>query len=131
VSSYGVQVAMVSALTAVAADDLTALVGSRVFSDVPNDAPYPYVVVGYGDEEEAGTADSAEVEHRVEVHIWSRYQGETEILKLVGAIRARLHATRPAVNGAPSVYCVFERTNRFKAEDGVTRRAVVIFRIFV
>jgi Protein of unknown function (DUF3168) len=130
-SSYGVQVAIVAALTAAGSDDLASLVGARVYNDVPKDAAYPFVVAGYGDEEEAGTSDSAEVEHRVEVHIWSRYQGETEILKLIDAIRARLHGTRPSVAGVPAVYCLFERTNRFTAEDGVTRRAAVIFRIFV
>lgn len=130
-SSYGLQVALVSALTAVAADDLSALVAGRVYNDVPKDAAYPFVVVGYGDEEEAGTADSDEVEHRVEVHIWSRYQGETEILKLIDAIRRRLHGARPVVDGAPAVFCLFDRSNKFLAEDGVTRRAAMTFRIMV
>ena len=128
-SSLGVQVALIAALTAVAADDLTALVGARVFNDVPKDAAYPFLVVGYGDEEEAGTSDSAEIEHRAEVQIWSSYQGETEILKLIDATRARLHGARPLVNGSPAVFCLFERTNRFVAEDGVTRRAVMTFRV--
>jgi hypothetical protein len=127
--SVGVQTALWTALTASLADDLTTLVGARVYDDVPEFEDFPYVVVGYGDEEEAGTADSAEVEFRTEVHIWSQYHGQKEILRLVDAIRARLHGTRPIVNGSPCVFCLFERTNRFTAEDGVTRRAVMTFRL--
>lgn len=125
-ASWPLQTAMFQALRA-------AVQPVPVYDDVPQNAAFPYVVVGDDSSVDwpvALDADGEEVE--ATVHIWSRYAGRREVKELMAQVRAALH-DRP-LSLAPglslvSLRCISERS--FVEPDGKTRHGVIRFRSLV
>ena len=132
--SFAIQAAVYSALTGSA--DLTALIAGRVYDSVPINAAgqvtatFPYVTIGddqiVGDQD--GVHDTSDA--HIQVEAWSRAGGYPEVKKIAGAIRAALSQPLDLTgNGHRVVTGTFLSTMLRREPDGLTRRAIVMFRL--
>src|SRR5262245_43273724 len=75
-----------------AAAQLTALLGpGRIFDDVPQGTPLPYVTLGRIASQDWSTGSEHGTEHIFTVHVWSEARGKKQAHEVLGAIRAALH----------------------------------------
>lgn len=116
----------------VGAQGLTAIVGARIFDDVPHEAEttstaFPRVSIGEQSAEFNGTSDSDLFDVEVVIHVWSRAPGRKECLEIIGQIYAALHRqTLPATAGY-IVNLEFAGHDTAKEADGETYHASVRF----
>jgi hypothetical protein len=110
-----------SIFAALSADaQLTALLGpGRIFDDVPQGTPLPYVTLGHiaAQDWSAGSEDGTE--HVLTVHVWSGAAGKKQAHELLGAIHAALHDQPLAVAGHRLVNLRHERSEIRRTSDGV------------
>jgi uncharacterized protein DUF3168 len=79
---------------------LTALLeAGRVFDDVPEGTPPPYVTLGRITTQDWSTGTEDGTEHLFTVHVWSGARGKKQAHEALGAIRAALHDQPLAVAG--------------------------------
>lgn len=123
------QAALVAALKGSAA--VTALVGGRVFDHVPEDAAYPYLVIGEALEEPDNTHDSFGRRLDEAVHVWDRVDGFARPMDIVAAIVALLDHQRTAltVAGHRVVSIRFLDARTLRDADPRIRHVPVRFRI--
>ena len=114
------------------APGVTAIVGSRIFDDVPHEAEttstaFPRISIGEQSAEFNGTSDSDIFDVEVVIHAWSRAPGRKECLEMVGQIYAALH--RQSLQGAAGyiVNMEFAGHDTAKEADGETYHATVRF----
>ena len=96
----------------------------------PNDRQYPYLVVGDGDQDEWDTDTEYGMDHRVEVHVFSRQTGRQEARLLQKKLYDALHNVDLNLGvGARLVLLLYEAsTSPLLDPDGVTYHAVTRFR---
>jgi hypothetical protein len=88
--AWSLQQSIFAGLSADAA--LMALLGpGRVYDDVPQGTPLPYVTLGQTTLREASTATEDGAEHSFTIHVWSDARGKKGAHALLDAIRAVLH----------------------------------------
>ena len=134
-ASLELQGAIVARLKATAV--LTAIVGQRIYDDVPVDAhgnvtaTFPYVAFG----PEQVLPDEYECipgsEIFVRIDAWSRAAGFPEVKKIAGAIRKALHNYDLPLLENALVSFEFYRRQIERAPDGKTSQAIVTFRAVV
>ena len=72
--------------------NLTTLLGGvRVYGDVPQAAPYPFITLGQSVIRDWSTGAEDGAEHSLTLHVWSRSGGKKQVLEIIEAIRAVLH----------------------------------------
>jgi hypothetical protein len=102
-----------------------------VYDDVPQDTPYPYIVVGEETTINAGTMTVDGLEHTLTLHVWSRYRGLKETKQIMERIYTLLHNSNLTVTGASLVNLRQEFSSTFVDADGLTRHGVIRFRAMV
>lgn len=100
---------------------LAALVGSRIFDDVPHESEatsttFPRVTIGEQSADYAGTSDSDLFEVEITLHAWSRAAGRTECLNVIGAIYTALH--RQSLPASAGYIVSLEYAGHDTAKDG-------------
>jgi hypothetical protein len=105
-----------SVFAALSAD--SALTG-RIFDDVPQGTPLPYVTLGQLTTQDWSTGGEDGAEHVFLVHVWSEAAGKKQAHELLGAIRAALHDQPLAVAGHRLVNLRHERSEIRRTSDGV------------
>lgn len=103
----------------------------EIFDDIPEGQAYPYIVVGEATAEEADTKTYNGFEVALIIHYWSRFAGREEVKQMMGAGYDLLHNTYPAVAGYNTVHCLFEFSETFLEDDGVTRHGVQRFNLTI
>ena len=125
--TWPLQQSVFAALGADAA--LTALIGpGRVFDDVPQATPLPYVVLGRIAAQDWSTGGEDATEHVFTVEVWSDARGKKETHEILGAIRAALHDQPLAVAGHRLVNLRHERSEIRRDTDGETVHGTGRFR---
>lgn len=126
--SWDLQQAIYDRLTGYA--DLMAI-ATAVYDHVPQDAVFPYVVIGEDIANPHSVDDSLDTDHVLTVHAWSRYRGEKETKQIQQATYAALH--REPLTVASSVYvdCEIESQETFLDDDGLTQHGVQRFRVLL
>jgi hypothetical protein len=129
--SYALQAAITGRLK----DDggVTALVGPRVYDEVPAAATYPYLSLGGGqvlggDDE---CADGSEI--TFQIHGWSQSAatpGYSVVKKIAGAVRSAMKAPL-TVDGFDVLLSEFTQTQYLDDPDGRTRHAVIEYRFII
>ena len=130
-SSLVVLKAVVAKLLATAG--LTAITGTRVYSDVPQPTAFPYAVVEI--ESQPWVNDSSsDMMHKVTVHGYSRKTSPSEIMNIAAQSYAALDRQEASlsVDSGTVLECVYDgvKTN-FKESDGITWHSVIEFRIIM
>ena len=90
-----------SVFAALGADtQLTALLGpGRIFDDVPQGTPLPYVTLGNVTAQDWSAGSEDGTEHIFTVHVWSGARGKKQAHEVLGAVRSALHDQPLAVAG--------------------------------
>lgn len=107
-------------LAAMLAPDVGAPTEPAIFDDIPDGNSYPLIVIGNGIETPWHTfgGPDAGIGWKVvqRVHIYSRYQGETEALRILERVIVLLNFRTITVTGFSSAACKYERA-RVLTED--------------
>jgi hypothetical protein len=126
-ASSSLQQSIFSTLSANAA--LTALVGSdRIYDDVPQGSPLPYLTIGQTTVRDWSTATEDGNEHILTLHVWSGAKGKKETSEIMGAIRNALHDQPLALTGHRLVNLRHEFSEARRAADGETIHGIARFR---
>lgn len=126
-SSWALQREAYAALandTAVAA----LLGGARIYDDVPQDTVFPFITLGTASVSDWSTGTEPGLEHRLDVHVWSRYAGKRQAYDVIEAVRAVLHDAALSLNGATLVNLRCQSFEVRRDDDGETYHGVARFR---
>jgi hypothetical protein len=127
-NSLGAIITRLKAVTAV-----TDIVSTRIYTQVPQQADFPYIVITM-DSDDWSTKDFSDMEHKVRVHGFSRYDGMKECLDIRSAVidaLDRQEANVP-VTGATTVLLQKDSlSTSFQEPDGKTWQSVVQFNMIV
>lgn len=100
-----------------------------VYDHVPQDAAFPYIVIGDSTAIQWDTDDSLGTESTITIHVWSRFRGREEVKEIQGQIYDALHRHELDIDGCHTVTCEWEHADSFVDPDGITRHGVSRFRI--
>jgi len=104
---------------------------TAVYDAVPQNAVFPYVVIGDDTTIPFNTHTTVGGEHTITIHAWSRYKGKSEIKRIQEQIYAALNRYALSVSGATMVNCEQEYAESFLDEDGLTRHGVQRMRVLL
>jgi hypothetical protein len=126
--SLELQGAIVARLKASA--DLAALIGMRIYDDVPKEKIFPYATVGEGDEtsDDVDCIDGFEIS--LDIDIWSRDVGFPEAKRISDEIRKALKSPDLSLQINALVYFRHRQTRFLRDPDGLTSHAVMTFEAF-
>lgn len=108
--------------------NLAAVVADRVYDDVPQETPFPYVEIGepvstaWDDDCNTGSVSL------VTIHVWSQYHGSREAQLALAAIYTALHNQPLGLVGGDNVVCQVQQQQVLRDPDGVTRHGVLTLR---
>lgn len=110
---------------------LTALIGERVYDDVPPKPTFPYV----NWDDDGTNDDSADCVTGSEIffslHIWSRSVGKPEAKRIAGVIRRLLDENELSVTDYHLVTLNHRITRWVRDPDGLTKHGIVTFRALI
>lgn len=104
-----------------------AALSASVHDHTPQDADFPYVVIGEGLVTPFNVDDVLDGDHVVTLHQWSRYRGQKEVKQMQQASYSALHRNPLTVAGATYVDCHLQSEENFLDDDGLTRHGVQRF----
>jgi hypothetical protein len=116
-----------------AAPAVAALVGARVYSNVPQGEPFPYVVVSVQSEPFAANDFSGQT-HQLRVQAFSREAGSKQSLQIRKAVLARLDRNEAALalEEGTLVKCEYSGlSDAFIEDDGRTWQSVCELEVVV
>lgn len=127
--SLDLQEAIVAALKAAA--PVAALVGQRIFDQVPANTPFPYITYGADDviQDDADCITAYEVS--VQIDVWSRVKGQPEMKRIAEAVRETLHDADLTLDNHALVLIEHERTRYLDDPDGQTKHGALTFKALV
>jgi hypothetical protein len=126
-ASWSLQQAVYAAITT--DPGILALVGAaRLFDDVPQGTPYPYITLGQSTSRDWSTGSDGGEEHILTLHVWSRAGGRRETHEIMGALRSALHDRTLAVAGHRLVNLRHELSEARREPDGDTYHGIVRLR---
>jgi len=115
---------------------LLALV-TGIFNDVPEGQLYPYIQIGTATEKPWDTFGGASTgigwDDTVTVHVWSRYQGDSEALAILNRVVTLLNHVSLTVTGYGTVIIFSDQTRVLieQVDKIETRHIAAIFRVMV
>ena len=105
---------------------------AAVYDHVPQNAVFPYVVIGEDAAAADDTDDTASADHVITIHTWAAYRGLKQVKQLQQYIYAALHRTTLTVNGVTgATECSVESSDNFLDSDGLTRHGVQRVRVLI
>lgn len=130
------RIAIIAALKAYA--PLTALLAAdpldatpAVFDHVPQNAVFPYAVVGDPSGVEHDTDDSLGWDAELTIHQFSRFRGQEEVERIQRETDDALNRTEPALVDARIVTLHRVTANSVLDADGLTRHGIHRFRAII
>ena len=116
-------------------DKLNAGLSYSVFDDVPYlpvgapETDFPYVVIGDDTAIAFDTDDQVGMESTVTIHVWSRSGGRKQCKDILSEIYVLLNRASLTTTGYNYIDCLFEFSETFTEDDGITRHGVARYRI--
>ena len=126
INQFALQTAVFSKLST--DSNLTSVLKAKIFDDVPEETPYPYVQLGEDTAIDYGTKDQTGSEVSVNVDVWSRYRGSLEAKNIMDRVHTLLHDSSLSVTGSNFINMRFEFSDIIRDPDGITRHGVMRFR---
>lgn len=120
-SLFSIQSAIYSALNG----NITA----SVFDHVPEDSPFPYVVIGEDLASEHDTDTEQGYETVLTFHIWSRYRGKLEVKRIDKEIYNILHRADLTIVGQYTINLMWESSEIILDSDGLTYHGITEYRL--
>lgn len=109
-------------------ETLAALIGARLYDNVPGDTGFPYVTLGEALVSDNSTGDSRGAEHRLAFNAYSRGGGRAEAKSILGALNAALDEAALTLAGFTLVNLRFLDAETRREPDGQTWRGTIRFR---
>lgn len=106
---------------------LSALIGSRVYDNVPANAVFPYVSIGPEQilQDDADCIESFEISFQIDA--WSQAVGFPEVKRVAEEVRVSLHEYElPLIDNA-LITLTHRQTRIFRDPDGLTNHAALEF----
>ena len=115
--------------TLVADTAITALLGAdRIYDDVPQGSPLPYLTLGQSTVRDWSTGTDDGNEHLITLHVWSDAKGKKQASDIADAVRTALHDQPLTLVGHRLVNLRHEFSEARRDPDGATVHATVRFR---
>lgn len=92
---------------------------------------FPYVVIGDDTLIPFDNDTNVGVDATLTIHVWSKYRGRKEAKDIQGEIYTLLNRASLTITGFKVVDILFEFSETFVEQDGITRHGVQRFRITV
>lgn len=127
-AAWDLQVAVRAKL--LADTDLMAAV-TGVYDDVPGDAVHPYITVGDATEVPDDAHDRQGLTSTLTLHIWSKYRGFSEALKILGHLDRVLDRKPLTVAGWTDISIAREWHQTMRDPDPLIRHVPVRFRVWL
>ncbi len=108
--------------------DIAALVGTRLFDNVPGDAGFPYLTLGEAQVSDWSAGEEGGSEHFLSLHVFSRAGGRAEAKSIMGAVHSVLHDAGLTLEGFSLVNLRFLSAETRRESDGATWRGTIRFR---
>ncbi|MGF1462070.1 MAG: DUF3168 domain-containing protein [Maricaulaceae bacterium] len=128
----GLETAFQRALFAMLSDapELSDVLGrpARLYDLAPEEPVFPYVTFGQAETTPIGGDAAPVFEHRMSVHVWSRYGGRSEAKTLIAALRTVIDAGAAPIEGAHLVDLRTVFTDVFRHSDVRTIHGVLKLR---
>jgi len=108
---------------------LTSLLsGAKIYDDVPQGTPFPYVTIGESTVRDWSTGSEAGSEHILTLHVWSRAKGRKQVHEIIDVMTAKLHDMNLPVSGHTLVNFRHELSEARRESDGETYHGIVRYR---
>ena len=123
--------ALQQSVYATLADDtavLALLGGQRIYDDVPQGTPFPYLTFGQSTLRDWSAGSEPGDEHVLTLHVWSRAAGRKQTHAIMGALRSALHDAPLALDGHRLVNIRHEFSEARRDPDGDTYHGIVRYR---
>jgi hypothetical protein len=107
---------------------LTAMIGQRVYDEVPPSAEFPYVSLGPTDEiqNDAECIDASDI--GIQIDVWSRATtGKPEMLRIAQEVKSALHLYETSLPSAALALLEHQITRGLVDPDGITKHAAMQF----
>lgn len=124
--SLDLQKAIVAALKG--ASPVTALVGQRIFDQVPPGTAFPYISYGSDDVLQDDVSCVTAYNASVQIDVWSRANGQPEMKRIAGAVRTALHDADLSLDNHGLVLIEHEQTRYLDDPDGLTHHGALTFK---
>ncbi|MFM9943207.1 MAG: DUF3168 domain-containing protein [Hyphomicrobiaceae bacterium] len=109
--------------------DLLALLGTpRIYDDVSQSAPHPYLTLGQSITRDWSSVGDTGEEHLLTLHVWSRASGRKETHQIMSALRDALHDRPLTLTSHRLVNLRHEFSDARREPDGETYHGVVHLR---
>jgi hypothetical protein len=127
--SLELQAAIVAKLKADAG--VLAVVGTRIYDEVPNNPTFPYISLGDNQvlPDKADCIDGTEIFWQIDG--WARDPTFPMVKQISKAVVAALDDQNITVSGYAVIVCELNTTNYLRDPDGITRHAAISFRFLI
>ena len=126
-ASWSLQQSIFATLAADSA--ITTLLGAdRIYDDVPQGSPLPYLTLGQSTVRDWSTGTDDGNEHLLTLHVWSDARGKKQASEIAAAVRTALHDQPLTLVGHRLVNLRHEFSEARRDPDGSTIHATVRFR---
>lgn len=98
---------------------------ARLYDAAPEDPLFPYLTYGDVKIENQGGDDVDVVLQKLSLHVWSRYQGRSEVLEILATIISALESAPLSLDSGTSLIATLPYTDVLRAPDGRTMHGVV------
>jgi len=102
--------------------------GAKVYDDIPEDTPFPYVIIGQSLMRDWGTVSEQGREHLLRLHVWSRNPGSTETQLITEEIINVLHDQDLMLQDNVLINLRFSGADVLRDSDGKTHHSILRFR---
>lgn len=111
---------------------VTALVGGRVFDRVPPETPFPYVSYGSDFLIQDDVSCITAYELSMQIDVWSRANGQPEMKRIAGAVRAALHDVEFDLGVDHALVLLEHENTRYLGDpDGLTSHGALTFKALI
>ena len=110
-------------------DGIKSVIGdpARIYDDPPEDAAFPYLVIGETKASDWGGVDGA-MSHELRLYAFSRHAGRREVKQVMSAVYDAVHEQDLSVDGARLVYLRYVFGDVWRKQDGDTYQGVMRYR---
>lgn len=110
---------------------LTAIVGQRIYNDVPDNEVFPYVAVSITSAP-FDTKTGAGMEHTLQISAFSRVFSSSQAASIRSAIYNSLNRQESALSAASVDVIIFNGVApTFKDPDGITWNSILQFKVMI
>lgn len=110
--------------------ELMAMVGGRIYDEVPNTEVFPYIAIGTHTENPWNTFDKFGRDVLITLNIYSQYEGYKEALEILDKVVEVLDYKDITIPEFELSYIRYEDATTIRDLDGRTRQIAARFRVF-